>query len=209
MRSCEWIRHHLDDYADGETPAEEARNIESHLESCQACSAEWEALRSLLHDASTLPRRIEPPRDLWSEISPRLHRTPLSFIDWQRHRRTAVFAAGIAAMAVIAASLGLLQQQPIPEQPPVQVIAAHARPEPLQADRSVLREAYNVRADDLDPELRSVIDSNLSIIDESLDEIRRAMELSPDNPRLEQLLMTACLSEVGMLRQAIQRGRES
>jgi hypothetical protein len=162
-----------------------------------------------LRDAAALPRRIQPERDLWVKIAPQLRRGPLSVIDFSRHARTTLYAMAIAAAVVVAVSLGLMQPAPVPPAHSVVPVAANpAVPEPFEDDRAVLRAAYQVRADALDPTLRSVIDSNLSIIHESVDEIRMAMEKSPDNPRLEQMLMTACLSEVEMLRQFVHSSNE-
>lgn len=206
MRTCDWICDHLDGLVDGDLSADETREVEQHLQTCDACRAEWDGLQSLLHEARSLPKRMNPERDLWPDIVERLPKRTL--IDWQRHARTAVYAAGIAAMVIVAVSLGMARSPEVPGRPATIATERPVVSEPLKEDRAILREAYHARADALDPELRSVIDSNLVIIDESLDELRRAMELAPDNARLEHLYVAACRSELDMLRQAVHLGQE-
>lgn len=48
--------------------------VDHHLDACAACRAEVEGLRALLREAATLPKAIEPTRDLWPGIAPRLRR---------------------------------------------------------------------------------------------------------------------------------------
>lgn len=206
MNNCEWVKAHLDEFADGELSKADTRALEAHLEDCETCRADWESLDGLLRKAAALQKRIHPERDLWGGIAPQLQ--PHSVIDWRRHARTAVFAAAIAAMAVVAVSLGLSQSPDVSPGPVTPVAREVEAIEPLQDDRTVMREAYHARADALDPELRVVIDTNLTIINDSLNELRRAMELAPDHPRLEQMYLTACRSELDMLRQVVQLGSE-
>lgn len=207
MKTCDWTLQRLDDFVDGVLPESEVPELESHLSTCDACREDLNALQSLLHDAAALPSAMQPGRDLWTGIAPRLGRGRM--VDWRRHGRTALFAAAVAAMAVVAVSVGLARApRALPEAP------AFAEPERasydrvIARDRSALREVYLARADDLDPDLRSVIDSNLTIIDESLDELRRAMEMAPDNMRLEKMYIAARQTELQVLRLAVQHGSE-
>jgi hypothetical protein len=62
----------LNALADGTLVAAERVEAEQHVATCAACRAEVEGLRSLRRAAAALPRRIDPPRDLWPGIQPRL-----------------------------------------------------------------------------------------------------------------------------------------
>ena len=62
----------LDDFVSGELPDIETRLVERHLDGCDECRAEAEALRALLAEVATLPAGIAPPTDLWQAIAPRL-----------------------------------------------------------------------------------------------------------------------------------------
>ena len=67
----------LDDYVGGELPPREERDVRRHLMQCDDCRAEETALRLLLDEAAALPEAMDPPRDLWQAIAPRLEaRTP-------------------------------------------------------------------------------------------------------------------------------------
>jgi hypothetical protein len=72
--NCLEILERLDDAADGELSPLEQEEVRLHIGSCDSCRSEKEALDSLLEGASALPRSIEPGRDLWEEIEPRLRR---------------------------------------------------------------------------------------------------------------------------------------
>lgn len=206
MKDCEWIQSQLDDIVDGDLSAEVRAEVQAHLNDCADCRGELESLHALLGAARALPKRIEPPRDLWTAIEPELRGGVIRFPDWRRHVRTALFAAAVAAAVVTAVSLGLDRMPAAHDSAPR--VAYDVVEEPFQTDRAVLREAYLARADRLDPELRSVVETNLTIIEASLAEIHRAMQLSPENPRWEQMLHTACLSEVTLLQQVVYNGLE-
>jgi anti-sigma factor RsiW len=62
----------LDDYVGGELPPREERDVRRHLMQCDECRAEELALRTLLDEAAALPESMDPPRDLWQDIAPRL-----------------------------------------------------------------------------------------------------------------------------------------
>ena len=58
----------LDDFIDGELPEIEHRKIEQHIYECVRCDEEAEFLRTLSHDAASLPKSIQPDKDLWPGI---------------------------------------------------------------------------------------------------------------------------------------------
>lgn len=62
----------LDDYVGGELAAPDEREVRRHLMQCDDCRAEERALLALLDEAAALPTSIQPSRDLWAEIAPRL-----------------------------------------------------------------------------------------------------------------------------------------
>jgi hypothetical protein len=64
----EAIRKDLDDFLDGRLGDSRRRKVENHLEECAACREEAHALRTLMAQARSLPREIDPARDLWPGI---------------------------------------------------------------------------------------------------------------------------------------------
>jgi len=64
--------YQLNGYADGSLAAGERGAAESHLAACASCRAEADELRAVLTVARTLPRAIEPERELWGGIAERI-----------------------------------------------------------------------------------------------------------------------------------------
>ncbi len=210
MKTCAWVTDHLDDFVDAELGADDTREIETHLETCDECRAELTAMNALLANAAALPRRIEPLRDLWPEIESQLRGRVVRFPDWRRHGMTTAYAAVVAAAVVLAVSIGLSRAPVLNDYPESLTVAKIVEDTAgiFDYDRAVLRAAYLARSEEIDPQLRSVIDTNLTIIQSSVTEIQSAIQQSPDNPRLKKMLRTACLSEVEMLQQVVYEGLE-
>lgn len=62
----------LDDFVGGELAPRQEREVRRHLMGCESCRAEEQALRTLLDQAAALADEIQPERDLWNDIAPRL-----------------------------------------------------------------------------------------------------------------------------------------
>jgi hypothetical protein len=139
-----------------------------------------------------LPPTIEPGRDLWPSIEARLVMPAPRAPVWQL-----ALAAGIAAIFVSALFIGA-QRGAAPRDP-----ATLAYREQLDAAYSPLRQAslqrYRTRADRLDPALRRTVEANLAIIDRALAEIRVALERSPDDADLGQILKRTYEQELAII----------
>lgn len=86
----------LNGFVDGLLSAVERDAAEQHLAGCAECRRDVERLRALLASAAALPKSIEPARDLWPDIAPRLGRHGVP--RW----------VGVAAAVVLAAAALLL-----------------------------------------------------------------------------------------------------
>ncbi len=62
----------LDDHVDGLLEAGRDAELTAHLTTCEPCRGDVAALRQLLRRVAELPTIVEPRRDLWQEIAPRL-----------------------------------------------------------------------------------------------------------------------------------------
>jgi hypothetical protein len=80
--NCEKIRNWLNDYVDNLLPDQQRQEIERHLETCPSCRREAQFLRSLLAQATALPKTISPPHDLWPEIAARLDQKQAPVYAW-------------------------------------------------------------------------------------------------------------------------------
>lgn len=88
----------LNSYVDGALDGAAREAAERHLAGCAACRRDVERLRALVTNAAALPRSIEPERDLWPGIAPRLGRRGVPW--WVGVAAAVVLAVG--ALLVVA-----------------------------------------------------------------------------------------------------------
>jgi hypothetical protein len=212
---CAGVRERLSDYCDGEASPSERREIERHLETCQACRDELAREREVIRLAAAWRRDVEPERDLWPAIEARVasRRGRVLRGPWRGAARVALAAA---AALVVTVTLLLVRQ---PGSPAVgsgaEVIgsgSAARAPLALASERALvdggllhvrqdLLRSISERRGRLDPETQAMVDRNLRIIDRALGEIYQALETDPDNHVLEQLLADTYQHEAEFLKQ--------
>ena len=168
-----------------------------------------------------LPRDIQPERDLWTEIAPRLRarssRRPARAA-WGGSSWVWRIAAAIGFMALGAVLGQLVTEAESPRapgvavadgprsQPESSVMPASARSAELrlvEADYLEAKEAlwlsvYRNR-DRLAPETVALVEENLRVIDRAIRELRVALEQDPGNTRLQDLLLASHDKEIGLL----------
>jgi hypothetical protein len=70
--NCREVRYYLNDYADGHLIDEIRSEIENHLNICYDCKCEYNNLNLILNEARSLPKTIEPSKDLWEGINKKI-----------------------------------------------------------------------------------------------------------------------------------------
>jgi hypothetical protein len=154
-----------------------------------------------------LPRSIEPERDLWPTIEARLE--PRSV----RAGRRWLWPAAAAVLLVVGSSLItatlLRDDEPLVAQrvrAAGQVGYASAAFGPGQTldpayetARQDLVRTLSKRIDRLPPDVRRQLEKNLREIRHASAEINAALELSPGDPLLEELLLSAYQDELAVL----------
>jgi hypothetical protein len=154
-----------------------------------------------------LPRSIDPPRDLWPAIEARLEPRPAP----ARRRWAWLAAAGVLLVigsSLITANLvrreaAVTAQAPI-EQPEAVVMRAAFGPgqtlDPsYDAIRRQLADSLAARIDRLPPSARAKLEANLAELHRATAEINAALELSPGDPLLEELLINSYQDELAVL----------
>jgi len=68
MKHCADYEERLNDYLDNLLAPPERAGVEQHLEGCAGCREALAAMRSLRERTASLPRSVEPARNLWPGI---------------------------------------------------------------------------------------------------------------------------------------------
>ena len=154
-----------------------------------------------------LPRHIEPPRDLWPEIESRLEPRAA-----RRGRRWPWLAAA-AVLLVVGSSLitanlvrreaAVTAQAPF-ERPDAAVMRTAFGPGQTlgpgyAAVRQQLADSLEARIGRLPPAARAKLEANLAELHRATAEINAALELSPGDPLLEELLINSYQDELAVL----------
>jgi anti-sigma factor RsiW len=224
MMNDRWTER-LSDYLDGELPDGERVALESHLQSCEECSAILADLRRVVLRARTL-REPALPRDLWPGIASRIGATPASSHDVvdltsrrPRSRRWAfslpqLAAAGLALMTVSGGGAWLLSTWSQPDAlPPVVALPSGESPAVTVAIRPNASQSYAAAVADLERVLAEgrgrldsttikVIEQNLAAIDRAIADAQRALEADSANLYLNTHLAETMRRKLDLLRQA-------
>ncbi|MCP4902288.1 MAG: zf-HC2 domain-containing protein [bacterium] len=218
MIQCKDLLSCLDGMIDGEFSGDRLADIEKHLESCETCRREHSELTLLIEKAATLPSSIEPKTDLWPDVEARIRTgAEVVSVDFRRRGRTVLLAAaavlvGFSIAALVftlggrAVSVGTVAQDqflnPSDEYVGASIGEAYAS---IQGERERVRaqllEVLAARGDEIAPTTRQTVVENLKVIDEAFGRIVTALEDDPNSPELNQMLLAAYYSELGMLRQ--------
>ena len=167
-----------------------------------------EAARRRLDEAlAGLPKSLEPARDLWPAIEAQLQPRE------SRAGRTWLWAAAAGVLLIVGSSLitaTLLQREAdrVAQQPPARSEPAYAAaafgprntldPAYDAARRDLLR-SLSARIDRLPPDARRQLEKNLAELRRASAEINAALELSPGDPLLEELLINTYQDELAVL----------
>ena len=156
---------------------------------------------------SSLPHSIEPGRDLWPAIDARLEpRTGRAARRWLWPAAAAVLL--VVGSSFLTAQLLRREEPAVVRQAPASdaltVTAAAFGPgyslDPAyDAARQDLARTLSARIDRLPPEARRQLEKNLAELRRASVEINAALELSPGDPLLEELLLNAYQDELAVL----------
>lgn len=211
----------LSEYLDGELSAPEADRLEAHLAECSDCAATLDDLRAVMVAAAALGGR-EPERDLWPGIAARLRPraaippapAPVLDLGSARERRRGVtlsvpqlVAAALALVLFSGTAVWVVVGQRPGNGP---AVAEHetAASTPVsfaasyEATIADLEREFEQRRPALDPATVLVVERNLAIIDEAIDEARRALAADPQSGFLSGYVEDALRRKVQLLRQA-------
>jgi|SRR5947207_411112 len=223
----EWIEK-LSDYLDAELSVEEQRAVAAHVAGCSACARTLDELRAVVEHAGKLPAAA-PSTDLWSGIAERIAAEgtrPSVASGWTRRRFSFTWAELAAATVVLVLISGWAALRLTPGMSRANVQPNNesagrladganldARPDVSLANVSVDDTEYDAAVADLqralqngrgrlDPTTVSVVEQNLTVIDQAVDEARRALAEDPANADLSGYLLETRRRKLDLLRHA-------
>jgi len=222
--NCEDCHTLIDDYVDGTLPADDRATVEQHLAGCAACRAMADDFRAIRRTAGTLERHA-PPAHTWTKLaaaldaergqssrfgvpSSRFH-VPSSMLRWQP-------LAIAATLLVILGGTSWIVWQQLNVTAPTSTAttsAPAADPELAQSVETELKlaeEHYQkaiagleqiTKADssELDPQVASVLQKNLEVIDQAIAESRAALQTQPTSEVAQESLFEALRHKVTLL----------
>ena len=205
----------LSDFADESLAAPDRARVQAHLARCAACANRLASLRRLLGAASALPGDVEPTAELWPAIreritvshpaaapSPRLSRLV---------RRPWLLAAAAVVLVAVSSTITavVVKRTPAPNvpsatAPSVVMLPASARGVDSDYARTAreLAEALATQRARLDPATVAKVEASLRVIDEAIDEARRALAGDPANITLLDILSANYERKLELLRRA-------
>jgi anti-sigma factor RsiW len=220
----------LVDLVDGRLDGAEQRSVERHLEACQNCLALVDDLRSIRAAAFMLDRR-EPSAATWSKLQAAIAAEPAAklrvFPTPAAVRRSLGEGGwpvwlGAAAALILATVIGLMPL--INRAPALHDDAATAEPadadpevtvESVTAEFEAAEKHYQKAIDDLqtiankdtgelDPQVASVLQKNLTVIDQAISESRAALKSQPASSNAQNGLFDALRTKVALLQQTVE-----
>lgn len=202
----------LNEYLDGDLDPRDRRIVESHLSGCESCRRGLDELSALVRAAGELPP-VEPPDRIWESIAASLReRAPLSqpaapAASWRKALYPALAAAAVLVLGV---SLWLVLRESGTEPPAGQAALANMVTEELRAaethyDKAIVGLEQIIAQNDgvLTPELTSVLNQNLDLIENAIDESRTAIATEPQSTAAQESLLQALRSKVTLLQNTI------
>jgi anti-sigma factor RsiW len=192
---CRDMEVKVNEYVDGTLDPGERAAVEAHLATCSGCRAAVAELRDMLAGAQELPRSIEPPRDLWVGIAPRLARRVTGNV------QRAFWAGALAAAAVLLIVFGIPRPTVRPSDGPAGRGWAAVQAD-YEQSAAALAATLAAERGHLRPATVALVERNLRIIDAAIRESRAALERDPGNTELRTLFAAAYRQKVELLRWA-------
>jgi hypothetical protein len=158
--------------------------------------------KSLDQQLADLPRSIEPPPQVWTQIEAAIRPAGRSRSPWP----LALAASAVVAAVSVMVTWKLLRAPPLPAamtgpaltQPVTAVSFALPQQAAYLQGRAQLERVFRERLALLQPDTRAKIEANLAIIRNANDSIRQALEADPASPLLLQQLESTQRQELDL-----------
>ncbi len=215
---CEEFILGLDQYVDGDLEDRVAEAMLNHRNDCPACAREHEVALRLQESVASLPRSIEPERDLWPGINAAVARGTVVQGNFGRTVLMAAAAVVLLVGSVVTAFL-VGQQQGVSSvdlvvtgEPASSAVLLASFNElgvhDFEITRDGLLSAVKARRSELSFETYEVVMTNLRLIDDAMTNIAEALDENPESELLQRQLAAAYRSQIGLLERALRMPAE-
>jgi anti-sigma factor RsiW len=211
----------LSEYLDGELAEDERRALETHLVTCEPCARTLDELRRVVAQAQSLRPHL-PPSVLWEGVADRIGAdTPRMAVTARQPHRVSFTVLQLAAASLFIAALagGIVWRIRVPPRAATDAVsqlapaatAPDAAPdiEPVslgdaQYDAAVadLQRALDKGRGKLDATTIEIVEQNLKIVDQAIEQARRALLADPANTYLTGHLVETRRKKLNLLRRA-------
>lgn len=224
----EWTDR-LSDYLDGELSSQDQRAVAAHVAECAECARTLDELRTVTEQARELAP-VAPSADLWRAVADRMAAPegtrPIVGHLGGRRRLSFTWAELVAASLLLVlvsgwAALRLTTNRPATSRATLEVRpdggrAATGQPlantpdavpasfDDTEYDAALadLQRALQSGRGQLDPATVKIVEDNIAIIDQAVEDARRALAQDPANPDLNGYLLETRRRKLDLLRHA-------
>lgn len=210
---CEKFLLDLDRFVDGDLEESLSEAMQNHRDGCSACAKEHDFALALQVRISSMPRAVEPTRDLWPEIAGTIQREKVVPVHFGRVALVAAAAVVLLVGSVVTAFY-MGRQQGVSSVD--MVVSGEAAPSAVllasfnelgvrdfEVTRAGLLSAVKARRSELSFETYEVVMTNLRLIDDAMGRIAMALDDNPDSELLQKQLAAAYRSQIGLLERAL------
>lgn len=219
MNCADLTNDALVDLVDGRLDGAVQRNVERHLEACANCRALVEDLRIIRSSAFMLDRR-EPRPETWQKIQAAVAAEPKGRVLAMPARANWPVWIGAAAALILATVIGILPlmnraaehddaattETAEPAEVTVESVTAEFEAAEKHYQKAIddLQTIANKDTGELDPQVASVLQKNLTVIDQAITESRAALQSQPSSVNAQSGLFDALRSKVALLQQTVE-----
>jgi anti-sigma factor RsiW len=218
--NCRDLNELLVDYVDGRLDPAEQRKLERHLEACDNCSALVTDLRTIRAAAFMLDRH-EPAPAVWARLQAAVAAEPapkgrLLTLPARGNWPVWLGAAAALVLATIIGLMPLMSRNPAPASDAaadagdteisVESVAAEFEAAERHYQKAIddLQTIANQDTGELDPQVASVLQKNLTVIDQAISESRAALKSQPASTNAQDGLFDALRTKVALLQTTVE-----
>lgn len=208
----------INEMADNTLPPNVRAELEQHSSECLTCRAEIASVRSMAMRVRALPLSVQPPADVWPNISARIRTSTVPGEQSHNIIRRVPAWSWLAAAAVLLVVISSVvttvvmgkHQSDVPtvvaSRPSIttgeNLAALSRREEGFRNTADELWAAVNARRDQLAPETVATVERSVMLIDAAIAEAREALANDPNNAVIADMLSARYEGKVELLRRA-------